>query len=586
MIKKIQNRIAFYYSLLVIMMVAILYVLVSDMVRNINLETVRGAMAERARLIDVSFRLSSRLNHEALQDRDLMKSLVKDISDIINLRVTVADNEGKVVADSSVLDLSTLDNHRYRKEILAAFENGSGESIRHSNTLNVDMFYYAFRSGQCVIRIAEPLNYIENTNSYLKKVLAIISFLLVAGGLGTTLLISRHITRPIMDTISFAGDFSKGEFSRRIHHYRDDEIGMLQKSLNTLADTIVGEMDALTIERQKLAVTLDNIHDGIAVIDTSRRIVISNQSFNVLSGITVTTPGRLYFEVIRSSSFNSTIEYSLSHGQAGHFEESFTNDALCEVRVTPIREEKTLQGILVVLHDVTAKRRIDRIKTELVGNLSHELKTPIAILRGYIETIRDHLDEPVMCAEMIRKSLVNVERQNSIINDMLKLNRIETGGDVVWEDVNLEETIRGCVDLLSSKAQDRKIVFECDIDSLDLVVSANRFLAEEVFFNIIDNAISYNNPGGHVHITGTCDKAKVRISITDTGIGIPHDSISRIFERFYRVDKGRSRETGGTGLGLSIVKHAAEILGWELNVSSGAGGSEFTVCISVTGAKA
>ncbi len=424
MIKKIKNRITVYYSLLVMVVVVLLYVMFTDMARNMNLQNVRAAMAERARLVDVSFKLSSRLNHEALKDADLMKSLVKDISEVINLRVTVVDKNGNVIADSSVQDVRTLDNHRYRKEILAAFENGSGESVRHSNTLNVDMFYYAFRSGSCVIRISEPLYVIENSNGYVRKLVAVISVLLVIAGMGAAFVISRYITLPIMETISFAGDFSSGDYSRRIRHYRDDEIGFLQKSLNTLADTIVEKMESLTLERQKLSVTLDNIHDGIAVIDTNHRIVISNQAFNALAGISVSTAGRIYFEVIRGSSFNSTIEYSLANGEGNRFEENFADDTICEVTVTPIREEGTLQGILVVLHDITGKKRIDRIKTELVGNLSHELKTPIAILRGYIETIRDHLDQPDMCHEMIRKCLVNVEgtvREFLLIEQLAKI---------------------------------------------------------------------------------------------------------------------------------------------------------------------
>jgi len=579
MSKKISNRIALYYSFVIIIIVVLLDVLFSGMVRDMHIEMVRTEMKEKVRFIDLSFRLSSRFKHDVVRENALMKELVDDIASVIGLRVTLVDGQGKVVADSSVHEIGTLDNHRYRSEIREAFETGTGESVRRSGTLGADMFYYAFRSGPFVIRIAKPLNEIESANRYIRRILLTLSLALAALGMAMTFVISRRITRPIMDTIAFADDFSHGEFSRRVVNYRDDEIGMLQKSLNMLADTLVEKMDALVQERQKLSITLEKIHDGIAVIDRNRRIVLANRSFSRLAGIARTIEGQVYFEVIRGSSFNSTIEYSLSHGDGGCFEEEFAGDILCEVTVTPIKEDATLQGMLVVLHDITEKKRVDRLKTELVGNLSHELKTPVAILKGYMETIREHLSEPDLCAEMIRKSLVNVERQNSIINDMLKLNRIETGGDFTWEAVSVRETITGCIDLLSQKAQDKAVTVVISGEYLDLTVSANRFLAEEVFFNIIDNAISYNNPGGSVYIDCSVENGMVKINIIDTGVGIPQESLGHIFERFYRVDKGRSRETGGTGLGLSIVKHAAEILGWDVSVQSGTGGSRFTVDI-------
>ena len=238
-----------------------------------------------------------------------------------------------------------------------------------------------------------------------------------------------------------------------------------------------------------------------------------------------------------------------------------------------------MQGILIVIHDITEKKKMDQLKTDLVGNLSHELKTPIAIIKGYLETIETNMDDIDMCAGFISKALSNVDRQDSIINDMLKLNRLETMTDISTEKINIKEIIDNCVEILGGKLNSRDITIECDIDIPERDVIGNRFLAEEIFFNIIVNAINYSNPEGRIKITAEQGDNKTIVSISDSGIGIPEESICRIFERFYRVDKSRSRATGGTGLGLSIVKHAVEILKWGIDVSSSSDGTIFFIKI-------
>ncbi len=474
-----------------------------------------------------------------------------------------------------------MDNHRYRVEIKDAINNGKGYSVRYSNTLKTDMLYYAVAYPRYVVRLAKPLYEIDGSVRQVRELIILLGFL----ALGVTgiiiMIISRRVTRPIVETLNFAEQFSRGDYSRRILNYSDDEIGTLQRSLNRLADIIVDKIDNLLLEQNKLEVTIESIHDGIGVVDINKKLVIANGAFADLLEIKNLSAGPLYYEVIRSSSFNSMIEYALSHGEKTSFEEEFVNGTICEVAISPIREEKTIRGILLVLHDVTEKKKIERLKTELVGNLSHELKTPITILRGYIETMKDHLHEQDLCRGFISKSLVNIDRQNSIINDMLKLNRIETSSDFQWEEINIKEIISNCVDLLSAKAIVKKVDLSVDSSGMNESVTGNRFLAEEVFFNIIDNAISYNYEEGSVKVASEKEKGILTVIISDTGIGIPSEAVERIFERFYRVDKSRSRETGGTGLGLSIVKHASELLGWKLKVNSGNRGTTFRINITL-----
>jgi two-component system phosphate regulon sensor histidine kinase PhoR len=347
-----------------------------------------------------------------------------------------------------------------------------------------------------------------------------------------------------------------------------------------MADTIVEKIGVLVFEQNKLKTILESIGDGIVVIDESKRILVANRSFRQFFDIGCPVEGRLYFEVIRSRSLNAKIEENLSTGEESGFEERLINGRICEVNISPIRERETLQGILVVLRDVTEKKRIEQIKTDLVGNMSHELKTPITIMKGYLETIRDNMENSRLCADFVDRAIENADRQNAIINDILKLNIIETSSQFSEEDVNLFDIIKGCVEMLNPKALKRNITVGTDMDALNGTIRGNRFLAEEIFFNLIDNAINYNRESGSIFIGAERKGSSTVITVSDTGIGIPADSIDRVFERFYRVDKSRSRATGGTGLGLSIVKHAAELLGWSVSVASRDEGSVFTLEIN------
>jgi two-component system phosphate regulon sensor histidine kinase PhoR len=267
------------------------------------------------------------------------------------------------------------------------------------------------------------------------------------------------------------------------------------------------------------------------------------------------------------------------HGIPLFFEQELGGGTYCDVTINPIRDEKLIQGILVVMHDITERKRIMELKTELVGNLSHELKTPVAILKGYLETILAHPDDPELLRNSLAKALVNVDRQNSIINDMLKLNLLETTDSFPFEPIDIGEVLDTCIGSLEPKITERGIHVTREKKDIPAAVSGNRFLAEEVFYNLIDNAINYNRPEGKIIISSEITGSVLAVLISDTGIGIPRESIGRVFERFYRVDRSRSRATGGTGLGLSIVKHAAGLLGWTIQVASDASGTTFRIGI-------
>ncbi|HOT43475.1 MAG TPA: ATP-binding protein [Spirochaetota bacterium] len=577
MFKRISNRIIISFMILIATLVAVLLLLIIDEIRDYHHSILKREMAEKISFIELEIR--NQPQRYLAGTADLREKRIRELSAIINLRITLVDFNGKVIADSEYENIDGMDNHRYRVEIKDAINRGTGESIRYSSTLRTDMLYMAKKFDAEIIRLAKPLREVDENIALLR------GYILMAGGIALALslliviLVTRRITRPINETVRFARDFSNGEFSRRISNYSDDEIGTLQKALNRLADTVVEKINSLLFEQNKLEITIESIHDGIAVVGRDKTILIANRAFKSLLGIESEVVGKLFFEAIRNRSLNSRIEQTHGTNIAMSFEETFLSGRHCDVFINPIAGDENPGGILIVLHDTTEKKKVEQMKTDLVSNMSHELKTPIAILKGYLETMEPHLADPVMSKELLQKALANVDRQSSLINDILKLNRIETSREFTTEYIDVREIIGTSIDILGPKAQKKNVAITFNTDGQNARIAGNRFLAEEIFFNIIDNAINYNVEGGSITVDMEKSGGGVTVAIVDTGIGIPEESLDRVFERFYRVDKSRSRATGGTGLGLSIVKHAAEILGWSINVTSSSSGTKFIIGI-------
>jgi two-component system phosphate regulon sensor histidine kinase PhoR len=574
MLRNISNRIIVSFVAIVVALVAVLLSFITANIREFYLSVIKREITEKINFVELEMRHDRRnVSRGGLSDR---KTRLEDLSRIINLRITLVGFDGTVLADSEQSEVGSMDSHRYRVEISEALRAGTGESIRYSNTLHTDMLYLAKKSDVGIIRLAKPLIEVDESISRLVGYIFTVGIIAALVAVAIVVIIARRETGPISETMSFARDFSDGDFSRRIRSYRSDEIGMLQKALNRLADTAQDRINGLMLEQRKLETIIESIHDGIIVIGADKRILLANNTFKSLLDIGTEVTGKLFFEAIRNRSLNSSIEQAHITGQPASLNEELLNGRQCEININQIKGENTLQGTLLVLRDVTEKKKIEKMKTDLVSNMSHELKTPVAILKGYLETLEQHLCDPDQARDLLQKALASVDRQTSLINDILKLNLLETSADFTVEIIELAGIIQNCIGLLRQKALKKDVTIRFNTRGRSHQIPGNRFLAEEVFFNIIDNAINYNRDGGFVDIEITHD-GRIAVSIKDTGIGIPADSIDRIFERFYRVDKSRSRSTGGTGLGLSIVKHAAEILRWDIKATSSGNGTTFVV---------
>jgi two-component system phosphate regulon sensor histidine kinase PhoR len=576
--KKISVKIILYFTFLIAAMTMFLLVFFADMIRDNHLDMIRNDMDEKARFVELM--LKKDIESADKHNPAALDQAVKNISDIIKLRITLIDKSGKVSAESHVKQKEDMDNHNHRLEISGAREYKTANSTRYSSTLKSDMMYYAISSGDHVIRLAKPLHEIKESISKTRSIISITGLSVLSLSILIIIAISRQITRPIKESISFAESFASGDYSRRILNYSNDEIGALQKTLNRLADIIVEKIGSLCLEQNKLIVTIETITDGIAFISNEKEIIISNTAFTSLTGYEGTAKNRLYYEVIRNSTVNERITQCLAAGRPDTFQQKMSHNRYCEVFLNPVNDSSSFRGLVIILHDMSESKRLEEMKTDLISSMSHEFKTPIAILKGYLETIRETINDRETSLSLIDKALRNVDRQDSLVNDILKLNRLETGRDFNEDEIDAAAIIRDCLGILAAKAEQKNIKITETLTE-NVTGSGNRFLAEEVFYNIIDNAINYNNLDGHITITSESSGRGTVIKIKDTGIGIPEAAIDRIFERFYRVDKSRSRSTGGTGLGLSIVKHAAELLNWNIRVSSGRDGTTFSVTIPI-----
>lgn len=576
MLRKISSRLILAYFTLTIVLVIIIFALLGTFLRKTHIDIIKNEMSSYDAMIGYEFR---KLSVKPARSASLSQ-IVSEMSAIIKLRITVIRPDGTVIADSDIREFDKLENHQYRKEIIEALGSGTGFSTRYSSTLKTDMLYYAISRNNMIIRLAKPLHEVDKSVASMRRVVYRITAFALAVSIIMILLISVKIARPFRETLSFAEDFARGNYRRRILNYNNDEIGQLQKALNTMADTIVATIDDHVLEQKKLEATLDSISDGIAMVDSNRHIVINNNSFTSMLGINTELKNRQYYEIIRNSVLNNRIDKALQSGEKDFFDVEMSNDRLFEAVISPIKKEKIIQGILLVLHDISEKRKIERMKSDLVSNVSHELKTPIAIIRGYLETVKENYDNRAMSLAYIDRAIENVDRQNALIQDIIKLSMIESVREFEKENIDLKSIIGRCLELLAPKISRRGITLVNDLDdSTDYTVTVNHFLVEEIFFNIIDNGINYNRDGGRLTITGSETTDRLIIKISDTGVGIPDEFKERIFERFYRVDRGRSRATGGTGLGLSIVKHAAMVLGWDVSVDSDSNGSTFNIVV-------
>lgn len=548
-----------------------------------SLENIKASLVTQAKLIENQI-LPESLNKEDIEYLDL---LAKKLHSKAECRITITNSAGKVLADSekSRAEALKMENHSYRQEVSSALKGVVGIDIRHSPTLNINMLYAAIpiRDGAKIIgvlRLALPLESVEKTLFAIRKVVVIgLVFAIILAVILGSILASRTI-EPINKMIQVSHKFSEGDFSRRIIQKPNDEIGELAATLNKMAEEMERKIKEIGTQNQKLAAIFNSMIEGIIVVDNAQRIVSVNPTIEKIFGVAgPEVKGMLFLEAIRNNDLAAVISDALKKASSVRGETTIIYPVrkVFEVSATPIFDDKTVIGCLAVIHDITELRKLETVRSDFVANVSHELKTPLTSIKGFVETLLEGaIDDRENNRAFLKIIREHTERLDALVNDLLVLSSLESKEmSLDKKSINLKPQIDEIILGFRSQLNKKGITVNVNLPP-SLTIKADKNRIGQVFTNLIDNAIKFNKEKGSIKIYNGELGGKLKIIVEDSGVGIPVKDMPRIFERFYRVDKARSREFGGTGLGLSIVKHIIELHNGSVGVDSVEGfGSKF-----------
>jgi two-component system, OmpR family, phosphate regulon sensor histidine kinase PhoR len=508
----------------------------------------------------------------------------------VEARVTVIEPDGRVVADSALSgeDLRAVENHGGRPEVIAALSGRAARAERTSATVGVDLLYAAVpirQDGRIVgvARLSRGIERIEAQGQELWRAAAVALLLAVlATGLASTLL-SVSLGSSLREIMDAAREYAKGNLAARIRVRREDELGELARIINRSADRLQEQMAEIARDRGRTEAILSAMDDGLLAVDHRGTVILANPSLT--NTLELAAPlGHHYLEVIRQHDVGALIEEVLRTGERREAEvEIIHPQRVFAITGVPFPgEQGTPQGAILTFNDATERRRLEHVRRDFVANASHELRTPLTSIRGFVEALEDGAaQEPETSRRFLGKIRTHADRMTALVQDLLELSRLESG----QRAPELEETLPAEVaeETVASfaAAAERKGISLGRVDQGARAVHTDPERLRRILDNLVDNAVKYTPEGGRVEIlTAPGPDGSARIEVADDGPGIATEHLGRIFERFYRVDKARSRELGGTGLGLSIVKHLAEGIGASVSVDSEIGrGSRFVVLL-------
>ncbi|MGB4266753.1 MAG: ATP-binding protein, partial [Limnochordia bacterium] len=487
-----------------------------------------------------------------------VRETMRHLSETTTRRVSILDLDGNIVADS-YYPSEYFTNVSDYPEFQQALKEGVGTARRISESSNLEEFYVAVRFPKGIVRLATTSQEITAPLSFLSQAAVVLTGIMGLMAFGIAYYINRNITEPLGEMLDLTRQLQVGEFSRRVLVRSTDEIGQLSRAFNELSQTLEEMFQTVHDRENKLNAILTSMEDAVLAVDTNYKLILANRRMAEMINEDVSSlMGKDLTEAFQSYQLVEVVSDTLSTGKAIDTEirPELSSQQVLAVTSSPLEDEagKTI-GVVIVLRDVTELRLLESMRREFVANVSHELRTPLTSIKGFVETILNgKTDDEAFVQRYLSIVSGETDRMITLINDLLDLTKIESRRQkLVFEEVNLKEIFDDTITVLASKAEEREVAVENRLD--DLIVLGNPKMLRQVAINLVDNAIKYNKQGGQVWIEAAVNDGIASISVTDTGIGIPSEHLERVFERFYRVDKGRSRQMGGTGLGLSIVKH-------------------------------
>lgn len=561
-------------------------------VRGFYLDHTEAELQARAALVREQI-----LPDIASETPEQLETLVQRLGRASGTRITVIAGDrpgaarGEVLADSDT-DPIEMENHSRRPEILAALEGDPGQAVRYSDTLRQDMMYVAMPAEEdgrvtTVIRTAVALTSVNQALATLYGSIAVSAVVVAVMAALIGLFVSRRISGQMREIKVGAERLAAGDFTHKLFVPRVEEFASVAESINQMADELDDKLRRLTHERNEREAVLASMVEGVLAVDTDERVIAVNAAAaRLLDTDPAAAEGRAIQEVVR----NPDLQHVVAQTLGGH------RPVEADIVMRVGAEERNLQangtllhgddngsdvGAVVVLNDVTRLKRLEAVRRDFVANVSHELKTPVTSIKGFAETLEDGaLDDPAAARRFVRIIAGQADRLNSIIEDLLALSTLEQSGDgplLALEEADLCDVVAVALEVCGPKAEAKSIGLR-EVCPERLVARVSPPLLEQAVVNLVDNATKYSAEGSTVVVTLEERGDEVVVSVTDEGQGVAREHLPRLFERFYRVDKARSRDLGGTGLGLAIVKHVAQIHGGRVSVDSVVGrGSTFRI---------
>jgi two-component system phosphate regulon sensor histidine kinase PhoR len=552
--------------------------------RSTYLEQTASDLENRARLVEQIIR-----GRTGFSNSTQVTAACVEMGKLTSTRYTVVLVSGLVIGDSE-RDPASMDDHSDRPEIREAYAGRVGRSTRHSDTLERQMMYVAvpvLRDGHvvAVMRASVPVTALATTLRAIYTDVTLAGLVIALVAALVSLLVARRINRPLGQMKRGAERFAAGDLDYRLTVPDAEETGVLAESMNRMAAQLDERIRTVTRQRNELEAVLTSMIEAVLVVDTDGQVIKANDAAGQLFGLDPErVRGRSIQEAIHNADLNRFVTRALDSVVPVEDEILLhrREETFLQAHGSTLRDASGRAiGALVVMHDVTRLKKLERVRSDFVANVSHELKTPITSIHGFVETLRDGaLDDRGNAERFLEIIGRQAERLNAIIEDLLSLSRIEQENDtgqIVLEPSKVGMVIKSAMSTCSRKAMDRDIELENGGEN-SIEVPMNAPLLEQALVNLIDNAIKYSDGGATVRISTEATDTELVLSVSDSGCGIGSEHLSRLFERFYRVDKARSREDGGTGLGLAIVKHIAAAHRGRVSVKSALGkGSTFRI---------
>jgi two-component system phosphate regulon sensor histidine kinase PhoR len=519
-------------------------------------------------------------------DADNVDSLCKELGKAISVRFTVVRSGGEVAGDS-LKDPEVMENHGNRPEIKEAFAGRPGMAVRMSATLGLKMMYVAVPAdGEGgVVRVSVPLAEIESALRTMRFRIVLTGIVFVALGGGLTLMVFRRVVKPLGDLRQGAERLAAGDLGSRVPVPETEELGRCADAMNRMAAQLDERLKTEVERRNEIEAVLTSMLEGVIATDTEKNIISMNRAAALFLGVDAgDVKGRSIFEVVRNTALLDFVGDTLAAEESRESEIVLRGEGEKSLQLhgTMLRDvQERVIGALVVLNDVTRIRQLESVRRDFVLNASHEIRTPVTSIKGFVETLLDGaLDDRENVERFLGIIGRHADRLNAIVEDLLNLSRIEQeaeSGEISMGKESLGQVVEEALDVCGPGSQEKGVTLAQECGG-GMTVRMNASLLVQAVINLVDNAVKYSEPGSTVTVSCGRDESWATIKVVDEGCGIAEEHLPRLFERFYRVDKARSRSLGGTGLGLAIVKHIVQSHRGSLIVESEQGrGSTFTI---------